>query len=173
VCFLASGATWNDGELTHPPIHRYNPATMASDSNAHFDQRTYRRHIKSGRLTQAEYEAHLTSLPDASENIMDADEGGDDDGWDARNRSGEEAAPEPAAAPAPANPFAPPAPAAAAPGLATPAAPLAQPFVPPAPAAVPVPAPAAPAVNAPAPPPPPMEVPIGGGAAPIIPPKVD
>jgi hypothetical protein len=133
---------------------------MASDSNVYFDQRTYRRHIKSGRLTEAEYTAHLEGLPDASENIMAPEEGGDDDGYEARlankDDSEAEAAAEVAAPAAPADPFG--------------AAPLGAPA--PAPAAPVAPPVAAPSVNdAPAPPPPPLEVPIG--AAPIIPPKVD
>ena len=136
---------------------------MASDSNVYFDQRTYHRHLKSGRVTEAEYEAHLQGLPDAADNIMDPEEGGDDDGYEARiaakNAPEEEEA---AAAPAPADPFAP---------IGAPAAPVAPPVASPLgnPVAPPVPAPAV--SDAPAPPPPPLEVPIG--ASPIIPPKVD
>ena len=156
---------WRTGpsSLTPCPIARYNPATMASDSNVYFDQRTYRRHIKSGRLTEAEYKSHLEALPDASENIMDPQEGGDDDGYDVRAVPKEKpvavavavgAAPTPEAFdadPFSAAPMGAPVPA--------PSAPIAAPLIPPS-------------INdAPAPPPPPLEVPIG--AAPIIPPKVD
>ena len=154
--FVHSGA---DGapRLTPRPIARYNPATMASDSNVYFDQRTYRRHIKSGRLTEAEYDAHVAGLPDVADNIMDPEEGGDDDGYETRTAAKNDPEAEAAVEEAlPADPFA--------------AAPLGAPM--PAPAAPIAPPVAVPSINdAPAPPPPPLEVPIG--AAPIIPPKVD
>jgi hypothetical protein len=52
------------------------------DAHRYFDKRTVARHVKSGRLTQAEVDQFLAGLPDVSDKVMDRDEGGDDDGYE-------------------------------------------------------------------------------------------
>ncbi len=122
-----------------------------SDPNVRFDLRTVKRYLDSGRLEKAEYEAFLSKLDDAAENITEPEEGGDDDGFEDRMTPASERSKEAAPAPAAAAPA--PAPSAVAPPLVPPVAP--------------------PAIgDAPAPPPPPLEVPIGKGPN-FGPPKVD
>lgn len=50
----------------------------------YFDQRTIRRHIKRGHVSEDDYQRFVETLPDVSENIMDKEEGGDDDGFEER-----------------------------------------------------------------------------------------
>ncbi|EDM79771.1 hypothetical protein PPSIR1_31768 [Plesiocystis pacifica SIR-1] len=88
------------------------------DPERFFDNRTVRRHIKRGHVSEADYDSFVQTLPDASENIKDKEEGGDDDGYEARaaNPEGAEQGAEGqpgAAAPAPGQP--------AQPGAAAPA----------------------------------------------------
>jgi hypothetical protein len=112
-----------------------------TDPMRQFDSRTFRRKIKSGRISEAEYREFLASLPDLADKIKPRDEGGDDDGYEeriaSRGRPQETAASEAAPASAPAAPAAPEsdddpfaeAPAAAAP-VPSPSAPAAAPSVP-------------------------------------------
>lgn len=73
---------------------------MANPDNLQlFDLRTVRRNIARGRTEQEEYKAFLADLPDVSDKIRAPDEGGDDDGYDARGDR--RAEPEAGAAPAP------------------------------------------------------------------------
>ena len=79
------------------------------DRERYLDRRTYKRHIKRGTLTEAQYKQYVADLPDMTENIMDKEEGGDDDGYEARVEAAaqEEAQQEEGAAadaPAPAEP---------------------------------------------------------------------
>lgn len=85
-----------------------------SDPMREFDSRTFRRKIKSGRISDAEYREFITALPDLADKIKPRDEGGDEDGYEERlaNRGRpQETAPEQAAA-APSAPAAPAPPAA-------------------------------------------------------------
>ncbi len=67
-----------------------------------FDKRVVRRNIREGRVTKEEYQAFLQSLPDRADHIKPRDEGGDDDGYDARSQPRAAAARPVGAAPAPA-----------------------------------------------------------------------
>lgn len=105
---------------------------MNIDRARMFDLRVVQRNIASGRITKDEYGGWLSALPNVVENIQDAREGGDDDGYDPtppaeEGATSSEGAGDPAA------------PAAAMPAPA-PAAPAPAPG--PAPAAAPAPAPA-------------------------------
>ena len=77
------------------------------DRERYLDRRTYKRHIKRGTLTEAQYKQYVADLPDMTDNIMDKEEGGDDDGYEARveaaaqeGQQEEDAAAEPPAEPA-------------------------------------------------------------------------
>lgn len=54
------------------------------DPERYLDRRTFRRHLKRGNVTEADYQKHLAELPDLTENIMPKEEGGDDDGYEQR-----------------------------------------------------------------------------------------
>ena len=54
------------------------------DPERYLDRRTYRRHLKRGNVTEADYHSYLAELPDVVENIMPKEEGGDDDGYEQR-----------------------------------------------------------------------------------------
>lgn len=74
------------------------------DRERYLDRRTYKRHIKRGTLTEAQFKQYVADLPDMTQNIMAKAEGGDDDGYDARGAAHDERD-EGAAPPAePANP---------------------------------------------------------------------
>ena len=76
---------------------------MKIDRARMFDLRVVQRNIRSGRITKDEYGGWLTALPDVTENIQAAEEGGDDDGYDPTPPADESAAAsaaEPAHAPA-------------------------------------------------------------------------
>lgn len=131
-----------------------------------FDQRVVRRNISTGRITSDDYDRFLTALPDVGENIKPAEEGGDNDGYDAQPPEDPNAAPAEgqAAEQLPGDPaagFGSPAPAPAAPAAPIGAAPVAAPPVGAAPAAAPVDPAAAPAMPAAAPPIPGTEPPTG------------
>jgi hypothetical protein len=51
-----------------------------------FDTRTVQRSLRAGLIDRATYEEFLRDLPDASENVLSPDEGGDDDGYDVIRR---------------------------------------------------------------------------------------
>ena len=53
------------------------------DPERFFDQRTVKRHLKRGHVSDADYDRFIESLPDSSENIKPREEGGDDDGYEA------------------------------------------------------------------------------------------
>ena len=54
------------------------------DPERYFDRRTFKRHLKRGHASEAEYQTYLETLPDLTENIKQPQEGGDDDGFEAR-----------------------------------------------------------------------------------------
>lgn len=54
------------------------------DPERYFDRRTYKRHLKRGHASDAEYQTYLSSLPDLSDSIKSPQDGGDDDGFEAR-----------------------------------------------------------------------------------------
>jgi hypothetical protein len=103
-----------------------------------FDKRVVQRNIRTGRATKDEYAAFMSSLPDLTQQIRPADDGGDDDGFDVR----EARAHARAAAPRPSSPFA---------DAPRPAAPPAEAQPAPAPPAAPAPAAPPAATAAPAP----------------------
>jgi hypothetical protein len=93
------------------------------DPERYFDRRTIKRHLKRGHASEEDYQAFLAGLPDLSDNIKPKDEGGDDDGFEARMEAkakrggGEDEPAEPTDAPATdAAPEAAPAPASPEPG---------------------------------------------------------
>jgi hypothetical protein len=54
------------------------------DPERYFDRRTYKRHLKRGHASESDYSAYLQSLPDMSDNLKQPQDGGDDDGFEAR-----------------------------------------------------------------------------------------
>ena len=52
------------------------------DPNRMHDIRTVNRHLRAGRTSKEMFEAFLSALPDAQENIKDPQDGGDPDGFD-------------------------------------------------------------------------------------------
>jgi hypothetical protein len=54
------------------------------DPERYFDRRTVKRHIKRGHVSDQEFKSFVAELPDVSDQIMDKEEGGDDDGFEAR-----------------------------------------------------------------------------------------
>ena len=54
------------------------------DPERYFDRRTYKRHLKRGHASDADYSSYLSSLPDVSDNVKQPQDGGDDDGFEAR-----------------------------------------------------------------------------------------
>ena len=59
------------------------------DPERYFDQRTIKRHLKRGVVTEADYRRHVEGLPDVSDKVRPRDEGGDDDGFDGRGVRGQ------------------------------------------------------------------------------------
>jgi hypothetical protein len=60
---------------------------MASrDPERYFDQRTIKRHLKRGVVSEADYRRHVENLPDVSDKVRPRDEGGDEDGYEGRGR---------------------------------------------------------------------------------------
>jgi hypothetical protein len=65
---------------------------MASrDPERYFDQRTIKRHLKRGVVTEADYRRHVDNLPDVSDKVRPRDEGGDEDGYEGRGVRGRSA----------------------------------------------------------------------------------
>jgi hypothetical protein len=82
-----------------------------------FDKRVVQRNIRTGRATKKDYEAFVSALPDLSNQIRPADDGGDDDGFDvreARAQARSQPTPRPSSPFGEAAPAAPPSPAPAA-----------------------------------------------------------
>lgn len=52
------------------------------DNDRMFDLRVVRRNIAAGRISKDDRSRFIAALPDATENICAAEEGGDDDGFD-------------------------------------------------------------------------------------------
>jgi hypothetical protein len=77
----------------------------------YFDNRTVKRHLRRGHVSQADYQAFLDALPDVTDKIRPRDDGGDDDDdddyddddYDDDDDDDEDDAPSPAS-PAPARP---------------------------------------------------------------------
>jgi hypothetical protein len=107
---------------------------MSIDTNRMlFDRRTLIRHMRAGRITEAQYTEFVGALPDAEANIRDADDGGDEDGYERQKPPAGEVADATAAAPVAPEPV---------------SAPIAPPVVPPTPSV--------PSIDVSAPPPPPV-----------------
>lgn len=61
----------------------YNPCPMPIDkSRVMFDRRTVIRHTRSGRITEQQLDEYVANLPDRADNVREANEDGDDDGYD-------------------------------------------------------------------------------------------
>jgi hypothetical protein len=54
------------------------------DPLRNFDLRTVRRHLRAGRVSQSDYDTFLRGLPDSTPKIRGREDGGDEDGYDAR-----------------------------------------------------------------------------------------
>ena len=54
------------------------------DPERFFDRRTIKRHLKRGHASEEEYSSYIETLPDVSDNITPRDEGGDEEGRDAK-----------------------------------------------------------------------------------------
>jgi hypothetical protein len=54
------------------------------DPERYFDRRTFKRHLKRGNATEADHRHYLASLPDLADQVKSPQEGGDDDGFEAR-----------------------------------------------------------------------------------------
>ena len=73
------------------------------DPNRMHDIRTVNRHLRAGRTSKEMFEAFLSALPDAQENIKDPQDGGDPDGFDDMDDATAEPSAEQAAAAEPTN----------------------------------------------------------------------
>jgi hypothetical protein len=54
------------------------------DPERYFDRRTLKRHLKRGNVTEADHSHYLATLPDLADSVKSPQEGGDDDGFEAR-----------------------------------------------------------------------------------------
>jgi hypothetical protein len=54
------------------------------DPERYFDRRTLKRHLKRGNATEADHQHYLATLPDLADNVKSPQDGGDDDGFEAR-----------------------------------------------------------------------------------------
>jgi hypothetical protein len=54
------------------------------DPERYFDRRTLKRHLKRGNATEADHQSYLASLPDLADSVKSPQDGGDDDGFEAR-----------------------------------------------------------------------------------------
>jgi hypothetical protein len=54
------------------------------DPERYFDRRTLKRHLKRGNATEADHQHYLATLPDLADSVKSPQDGGDDDGFEAR-----------------------------------------------------------------------------------------